>query len=239
MANHPQRAAFFDVDETLITTKSMIRFLEYHFAVLGRPADHFINAQQELQDMATAGVSRAQTNAHYYRHFAGQEVAVVAAIGDAWFHAEMEAGGLFHDPSVQRLRGHLTAGDLTVLVSGSFSACLDPIREFVGADIAVGTIPLTAEGRYTGEVKTTAIGPGKARIAIDIMGKHAIAAQSCYAYGDHCSDLDLLRSVGHPVVIGNDVAMCALARDNEWMVLPGISDGPRPALPPTTRVSPL
>ena len=81
-------------------------------------------------------------------------------------------------------------------------------------DAILCTRPLTADGRYTGEVETPVIGEGKraaVRRALD--ERPDIDPADCYGYGDHVSDLPMLELVGHPVVVGGDSELReALAR---------------------------
>jgi HAD superfamily hydrolase (TIGR01490 family) len=217
-------AAFFDVDETLITEKSVFSFLEFHFHALGHP-ERYGPAVESLRRRAASGESRAQTNRAYYGFYAGQPVDLVAEHGYAWFTAGLASGGLFHQPVRDAFDAHRRAGDLTVLVSGSFSACLDPIAAHLGADLAFGTEPAAADGRYTGEVATSMIAGGKAAIASRVLTERGIKPATAYAYADHASDLDLLRAVGHPVAVGPDPVLLAEAeRAGGWSRLPGIHE---------------
>ncbi|MBJ7289697.1 HAD-IB family hydrolase [Williamsia sp.] len=236
MTTPPRGIAFFDVDETLITTKSMFRFLEFFMAAVGRPPAVYAAAIRRLTDAAHRGVPRRETNALFYENLAGWNRQDIADIGQAWFNAEMRLGHLFHPPVAQRLAVHQAQGTPTVLVSGSFSACLDPIGRHVGADEWFGTVPTVDDDRYTGAVSSVVIGPDKGRIARRLIASRDVAAEHCWAYGDHASDIDLLRSVGRPFVVGSDPALHTAARIGGWQALDGISTA-RPALVPATQIA--
>jgi len=215
-------AAFFDVDETLVTCKSMLSFLVHYYRESGRPDGAAADATGSLREITDRGGTREQSNRAYYRLFTGQRTAEVAEAGQRWFADRMHAGGLFHPPVLDALRVHQQAGLLVVLVSGSFSACLDPIAARVGADLALGTLPAVADGRYTGEVLRTRIGAGKAETAAEVLRERSLHPAESYAYGDHASDLALLGQVGHPVVVGDDPVLLDRARTGRWARLPGI-----------------
>ncbi|MEV6318572.1 HAD-IB family hydrolase [Streptomyces sp. NPDC051776] len=217
------RAAFFDVDETLITRKSMLSFLRSYYGWLGHPDLAAEEAVSALRATAAGPGGRAASNRAYYRLFAGHRVAEVAAAGQRWFDDGLRAGGLFHEPVLRALRRHRAGGDLIVLVSGSFSACLDPVAAYVDADVALGTVPETAGGRYTGEVREVRIGAGKAAAVTAVLRDRGLLAGDCHAYGDHASDLDLLSQVGHPVVVGEDPTLLERARVSAWRRLPGVN----------------
>ena len=229
MDARPARAAFFDVDETLITVKSMFRFLEFHLAAAGEPPSAYPAAVAHLRGLARAGVAREHANREYYRHFAGRDVAEVAQHGRAWFARERRERELFHPPTLAEFHEHARAGDLTVLVSGSFTPCLEPIAELIGADLVLCSAPEIHDGRYTGALRVPMIGAGKASAARAVMAAHGLDAGDCVAYGDHASDLPLLLSVGCPVVVGDDPVLVEQADRHGWRRLPGLRDHQRQA----------
>ncbi|NDZ78744.1 HAD-IB family hydrolase [Streptomyces sp. SID10853] len=219
--------ALFDVDETLITVKSMFSFLEFHYRERGLPASAYAEAAGNLRERAAAGVSRQRTNCEYYRLFAGRPQEEVYAHGRAWFAAELARGTLLHRPAVDALRRHRRDGALIALVSGSFRPCLEPLAEHLGADVILCSEPETAGGCFTGRLARAAIGPEKGRLARELMARHAIPASRAAAYGDHASDLDLLRSVGRPVAVGGDLTLGGHVTRAGGATLPGV----RPAAP--------
>lgn len=215
--------AFFDVDETLITVKSMFRFLAFFYRECGRPEADADAVRADLSARAAAGAPRAETNRAYYGALAGYRQQDVCAAGEKWFAAELAEGEFIHAPAVARLLDHRVRGHLVVLVSGSFSACLEPVRRHLGADLAVGTAPAVAGGRYTGGIDgEPVIGPGKAAAATAVARREGVDLRRSYAYADDGSDLDLLRCVGHPVVVGGNPVLAAAAEVGGWPVLPGV-----------------
>jgi HAD superfamily hydrolase (TIGR01490 family) len=209
-------AAFFDVDETLITVISMFRFLAHDLAARGEPPPAYEGAMARLAALKAAGLPREETNRAFYRNFAGRRAADLAASGSAWFEGELARGGLFRAPVLDALRAHARRGDLTVLVSGSFPPCLEPVRRYAGADLLVCSRPQVAAGRYTGVLTEPVIGAEKARALRRIAATHGICLAGSTAYGDHTSDLPLLEAVGHPVVVGEDPALGRIADQRGW-----------------------
>ncbi|MBO0517609.1 HAD family hydrolase, partial [Streptomyces beijiangensis] len=165
--------AFFDVDETLITVKSMFRFLEFHYRERGLPPSAYAEAAGELRHRAAAGVSRLRTNREYYRLFAGRSHKELYAHGRAWFDAELAGGSLLHRPVVDALRRHQRDGAMIALVSGSFRPCLEPVAQLLGADVILCSEPETVGGYFTGHLEHPAIGPEKGRLARELMARHA------------------------------------------------------------------
>ncbi|WP_282203247.1 HAD family hydrolase [Kitasatospora fiedleri] len=216
--------AFFDVDETLIAVKSMFSFLRFHLERRGERPETYDALVGQLHADAAAGTPRHEINRRYYRLFAGERAAELAASGRAWFEDALrgaaEAGGslLLAEP-VAHLRAHRARGTAVVLLSGSFFACLDPVAELLGADGALGTRPIVRRGELTGEVVGPMIGGRKARAAAAAAWLRGADLDACLAYGDHASDLPLLEAVGRGLVVGADPVLAEAARTHGWQFL--------------------
>ncbi|MFB7667272.1 HAD family hydrolase [Kitasatospora sp. NPDC056138] len=216
MTGTGRRAALFDVDETLTTVVSVLGFLRFDLAARGLPDSAFDEAMARLADARSNG-RREEANLLYYRNYAGRPAAELAALGREWFDRELAGGSLFHRRALAAFRGHQRQGHLTVLVSGSFAPCLDPIARFLGADLMICARPTVADGVYTGELPHPMIGRHKAEALAEAARTHGLDLTRSWAYGDHISDLPLLESVGHPVVVANaDPALVAQARSRTW-----------------------
>ncbi|MFG2647079.1 HAD family hydrolase [Streptomyces sp. NPDC048436] len=218
----PIAVAFFDVDETLLTFKSMFRFLAHHLAARGLPPERYLRAEAELRARAAAGAARSDTNRDYYLQYAGQPVREVMRHGREWFAGELAGGGALHAPVVAALERHRGAGALTVLVSGSFVPCLEPVRELLGADLLLCSEPEQAEGHYSGHLETPMIGEEKAYAALKLLAGRGVTPSEAAAYGDHASDLALLKAVGHPVAVGDDSVLGAYVTEAGGGRLPGV-----------------
>ncbi|MGQ0838318.1 HAD family hydrolase [Actinokineospora sp.] len=212
----PRGAAFFDVDETLITRTSAIDFLDYR---MSRSRDPQRSAWSLLRP--AAGLPRERATHEYFRLYQGFATAEVAAQGRAWFAEALRGGMLFHPPVLAELRAHAGHGRSIVLVSGSFPACLDPIAAEVGADAVLCSVPVVADGVYTGATERSMIGAEKALAVRRYLAEHDLDPGQCHAYGDHASDLPLLGEVGNPVVVGDDPELAMLADERGWRRLPG------------------
>ncbi|SDP02709.1 HAD-superfamily subfamily IB hydrolase, TIGR01490 [Actinopolyspora xinjiangensis] len=210
--------AFFDVDETLLNTKSMFDFLRFQLS-----ESDYAHEIGKLRAMAARGADRGDINRAYYRLFAGASWTDLLARGRLWY-AEIRSGRRIGPPfiaaGVATLHNHRAAGHYTALISGSFQPCLQPLAEHLGADIILGTEPeIDSAGRLTGEVYQPVIGPGKRLAAHAAANQHGLALRDCYAYGDHASDLDLLQAVGMPTAIGQDPLLLTHAHAADWPVL--------------------
>ncbi|AEW98119.1 hypothetical protein SCATT_57480 [Streptantibioticus cattleyicolor NRRL 8057 = DSM 46488] len=211
--------AFFDVDETIVNAKTIFEFLRHHLAVAGDHGERYDAIRAQLHAMQSR-VDRAEINRAYYRQYAGVEWERLIVEGRRWAREFLDRPDALISAGVDALRRHRNAGHLVVFVSGSFLPCVAPIADALGADRVLCTDPVIDDhGVMTGEIAVPMIGPAKAAAATALMIEHGIDPVVCYAYGDHASDLPLLRSVGNPTVIGSDLVLRAAAHDAGWPVV--------------------
>ncbi|GAA4785965.1 HAD-IB family hydrolase [Streptomyces ziwulingensis] len=218
-------AAFFDVDGTLVDTTTMFDFLAHHLDVRGRSEEYPV-FRSRLGDMARSGADRARRCTAYYEMYAGVPVSALAEEGAEWFARRTGRPGFFVQPALAACRSHAAAGDLVVLVSGSFPACLDPVAEHLGADVLLCSRPEVRAGLLTGAIGTPMIGAAKADAVRRLAGRRGLDLERSHAYGDHISDVPYMELVGHPVVVGDDSELAGHAARHGWRRLPG---GRRPA----------
>jgi HAD superfamily hydrolase (TIGR01490 family) len=229
-----RRFAFFDVDETLISLKSMFDFLPRWSAQRG--------ASQQTQELTAtleraraSGTSREELNRLYYRGFRGASLAELTAAGRRWFEERFERGEPpYHREVVARLIQHRVDGIEPVLVSGSMPPLLQPIAEQLGVPHCLCTqLRCDERGVLTGEIGAPqTIGAGKATALRAFLAHHGAEARDCFAYGDDVSDAPMLEAVGAAVAVGASPALIALAQQRGWARLPL-----EIALPPSDRLS--
>ena len=164
MPTTPQAAAFFDVDETLVTGKTSVSVSSsstWQPAAPGRRTGKPVHTSSGSATGAPLGRTQSRLlppvrrcPGHGPRR--PRHPVVRGAAG---------AGGFFHPPGTDALAGHLAVGDAAVLVSGSFFASLDPIAAHLGAVAARRHRPGHRAGTLTGEVVEPMIGAAKGRAA--------------------------------------------------------------------------
>jgi len=209
-------AAFFDVDETIIRDKSMFKFLAFYLRASGEGEGTYRRLAGDLSALAARGASREEVNRAYYRLYAGESRRTLELLGAHWFAEASGDSAFWLTATVEEHRRLRAQGVPTVLVSGSFFACLDPIAAFLGASDVLGTPLEIHDGRLTGEVSRPMIGAGKAWAAREWLASRGLKAERCTAYGDHVSDIPLLELVGRPVVVGDQPEMLRTAALRGW-----------------------
>jgi HAD superfamily hydrolase (TIGR01490 family) len=208
--------AFFDVDETLLSVRTLESFLFYYLRLVPT-----MISPERLRELAAQVVvlDRSEFNRRYYGIWAGQDAEQVREAGRSWFADAARQPGFYRPNVLERLREHQRAGDRVVLVSGSFGPPLAPLADTLGADALYCTQLETDDGVYTGAISTPMIGDDKERV-VEAYLSGAEAGTVSWGYGDHSSDLPLLRRVTNPVVVGSDPVMLGIAAERGWPVLP-------------------
>lgn len=226
-------AAFFDVDGTLVAGTSIFRFLRYFLARSGNGEAEYEAHRESLRRMREAGVPRTTTNRAHYAVYKGASVDAVASCARDWLDAELRWGPVFNEAALAAFEAHRAQGHATVLVSGSFRALLEPLRERIGTDHVLCTELASANGVYTGAlIGRPMIGPAKADAVRAFASANGVDLAASVAYGDHESDLPLMEATGTAVVVGEDAAMLRIATARGWQVMPG---APEPPLLPWDR----
>lgn len=214
--------AFFDVDGTLISLKSMFSFQDFWYANTAGNDHEQASFEEEMSELRRIGASREEMNRRYYTHFAGRRVTSVALAAERWYqHVERATIDLYHAPVAARLRRHIAEGVEPVFVSGSFPLILGPIARRLGVRHLLATTMHEDGGTFTGDIlDPQTIGRGKADAITAFLAANDGDAAQCHGYGDDISDLPMLECVGRPVAVQGDHRLEALAGRAGWEVLP-------------------
>ena len=217
---------FFDVDETLINVKSMFDFLKYFFqSEAGKISTlgtwKYFLFFYKLKILSKLGVDRSRINKLYYLAYKNKSWDHIKNCGSVWFQEKIDSKGFLKDTVIRELKEHKKNGAGIVLVSGSFSACLDPLKDYLEADYCLCTKLEIIDDICTGYViQPQTIGKGKVE-AIRLFLKQCGFSdlQSCFAYGDHISDVPMMEIVGNPVVVINTKEFEMYAKSRGWRML--------------------
>ncbi|MFI0241800.1 HAD family hydrolase [Streptomyces sp. NPDC016845] len=217
-----RRVAFFDVDETLLAEKSMLSFWLHWSAQLAREG-------RVPGDLRLAGADRAALNRAYFAHFAGVHSSVLEESARRWYAGYRRGPRAYLPGTLRRLHEHRAYGDEIALVTGAGRLLVQPVADDLGAHHVLATEQVTdADGRLTGEVTRSMIGDAKEEAVAALLRRLGVRAEDCHAYGDHSSDLSMLSSVGHPVVVGDDPVLTGHGLARGWRFLRQVP-GPRGA----------
>jgi HAD superfamily hydrolase (TIGR01490 family) len=220
------KAAFFDVDGTLTTTRVWKGYLAYFkqhrmkrgihlwFLLLHYPL-YFIRRARLISEINFRMIW-ASDLAWYLR---GVGVRDSTAIWD-WIVCEY-LPPYWRQEIRTVLESHRAVGDLVMLVSSGPQPLIERIGQELGADISIGTRLEQSDGRYTGRsLMPVCIDESKPELAKQALAerKFVIDLAASTAYADSVSDLRLLEMVGNPAAVFPEAALETIARQRNWRI---------------------
>jgi HAD superfamily hydrolase (TIGR01490 family) len=116
---------------------------------------------------------------------------------------------------------HQDEGRATFIVSAAGNDLVKALAAVLGMEGGIGTSwAVGSDGKYTGEMDGPFVyGKGKVEAMRRFSERHDIDMDASYAYSDSVSDLPMLRSVGHAVVVNPDSHLLEIARQEGWQVM--------------------
>jgi HAD superfamily hydrolase (TIGR01490 family) len=212
--------AFFDVDDTVISAKSMFSFTELYFKQ--NPEDSLQKLfNDEINTLFKNDTDWKIVNSVYYSYFKHFPISKVSAVCQQWFLSHIEDRQQFYHQNVlQELRQHQIEGTECVFVSGSFRELLQPIADDLGVEHIL-SINLERDGlMFTGDIlPPQTIGSGKADAVKAFLDSRQADAHNCFAYGDDISDVQMLEIVGKPRAVSGGRRLEAYALEMGWPIV--------------------
>lgn len=225
--------AVFDLEGTVLGTNVVDTYLWVRLAASprGEWASRVAHLARGLPALLAAERrDRGEFLRRFYRRYDGAPVDEVRELAREAFN-ELILPNAF-PAALRRVREHRAAGHRVVFLTGALDftiASLEPL-----ADVIAAARLRVEDGRYTGELEEIPYaGDARAAYLRRLARELGADLSASYAYGDSLSDLPMLESVGHPVVVNPDPRLRRVARDRRWPVerWRGTEGTPRFALP--------
>ena len=216
----PERAAFFDVDNTIVRGASafylgaaLYRRRFFRFRDIAR----FFLVQARFKWIGEKVEHVHLARGRALALMAGHSVAEVAAIGQQVYD-EVLAAKVWPGTRAM-LQRHLDAGERVWLVTATPMEVADVMASRLGITGALGTVAASRDGVYTGELVGELLhGDAKAEAIRALAAREGLDLARCSAYSDSSNDLPMLTAVGNPVAVNPDRALRAHARAAGWPV---------------------
>jgi HAD superfamily hydrolase (TIGR01490 family) len=215
------RAAFFDLDKTVIAKASIAAF--------GRPLYRggLINRRLVVRAVASQLIY-LQLGASEQKLARIRESILMLTKG--WDHEQIQeivrealeetVEPIIYAEALDLIEAHRAAGHKVYLVSASPEVIVQPLAEHLGVDGSIASRPVVDdEGRYTGEMDFYAYGPFKADAMRELAEVEGIDLEDSSAYSDSYTDLPMLEAVGHPVAVNPDRVLAKVAKERDWEVM--------------------
>ncbi len=216
-----QRAAFFDLDKTLIPGSSLFLLARGMYArdyYRVRDILRFASGQASFRLSGESEKGRTRARDAALEFVAGRTQDELRQMGREI--AEERILPRVYEGIVKVIDHHREAGYLTFLTTASPQEVAEIIAESLGMTGAVGTRgEVTEEGRYTGRLVGDVVhGEEKARAVRELSERFDVDLAESYAYSDSINDLPLLQLVGHPHAVNPDSDLLHEARRRGWPV---------------------
>lgn len=170
--------------------------------------------------MSGQGVDRTEINSLYYYQFKGESLSRMQKVACEWFDSIKNQKNFYIDPVIEKLRDHRKKGQEPVFVSGSSVDILAPLAKAWDVCHILANKQSSQNDILDGMlIPPQTIGKGKMEAISIFLKKMSCDAQSCFAYGDHISDLPMLEYVGTPFVVGNNPDLVAVATEKGWPII--------------------
>lgn len=125
-----------------------------------------------------------------------------------------------HPATTAALAERRAEGDVVVVVSAALDPLVEALCLYLGVRDFAGARCEIIDGYYTGRLKGPIPYSGeKARVAARFMAEYGADPSDCWAYADHATDIELLRSVGHPVAVNPRPGLRSEAARQGWPIL--------------------
>ena len=210
--------AFFDIDDTLICGQTQKLLISYFYKkrkvsslFLSRIYLWFFLYKIGIVSKGTSLMEKAYSLAknvkeEEFKNFV-REV----------FNEDIKP--LIYPQAVERIDFHKKNYHEIVLISKSCKFLVDTIKDYLKVSLSIATELEVKNQVLTGKIKGNIIhGKEKLRVVEEIALKKDWNLKESYAYGDHISDLPLLKAVGHPIVINPDKKLEKEARKRGWKI---------------------
>jgi HAD superfamily hydrolase (TIGR01490 family) len=217
----PVRAAFFDVDKTLLPGSSLYLFARGLYR----------RGFYTLRDIAWFAIGQFVFRLTGAEGQTGMEAARETALAFVEGKRRADLVQLGHDivvevigpriyPGMRKvIDAHHAAGDRTYLVTAAPRDLAEEIAAYLGMDGALGTEAELVHGTYTGRMLGPVLhGPVKIEAVLALSRAEGINLAESSAYSDSLNDRPLLEGVGHPVAVNPDRTLRRLAVERGWPI---------------------
>lgn len=210
------RAAFFDIDGTLLRGESQFSFMLWCLrrGVAPRLRALPVLAQYGcyLAGLSCDAVRLRQSGFRLLRGIPVQQIEDSAA---AFFRADLSRRTRRNANAL--LEAHRANGNLVVLITSTCAPLANLVGTHMRADAVISTRLIVDEGVFTGECELPEpYSDGKRVLVQQFCSERKLLPSDCFAYTDHHTDTALLEFVGHPVVVNPTRRLRAIAANRGW-----------------------
>ncbi len=215
------RAAFFDLDKTVIAKASMVALgPEFHARGLlrRRTLIRGVFLQILFLRFGASEERLAKIRQSVLKITKGWDHDEVRTLVAESLNEVMEP--LIYSEALDLIEHHRQAGDEVWLVSTSPAEIVEPLAAILGITGSISSkARIDENGKFTGEMEFYAVGENKALAMHQVAAQRGIDMSESFAYSDSETDIPMLLAVGHPFAVNPDRALTKVAHEHEWPIL--------------------
>ena len=221
MALTTHRAAFFDVDNTLVRGSTL------YFLGRGMYQRGFFT-KADISKFVVANIRFRMTGMEKKEviekfqsaatdFIGGHAVANIKKIGEE-IYDEFVSPKIWQG-TFEIAQSHLDKGEEVWLVTAAPQDMADIIAQRLGLTGALGSKAVVADGIYTGALDGKLLHGAHKAIAIqELAAARGFDLNQCYSYSDSHNDIPLLQAVGNPCAINPDAVLRIRALAEGWPI---------------------
>ncbi len=211
-----RRAAFFDMDRTLLRVDSGMSWMKYlrrrgeiSAMAIGRAVYWSMLYKLALLDLE-ALATRLSAD------LKGDTEAEMLAKARDWYelHVAHQVSSRARD-TVER---HRAAGDVVVILTGATQFVAEPVAASLGVEHTLCSRLEISEGVLTGRLSQMCFGHHKVPIAEALAHAEDLDLESSVFYSDSYNDMPMLRRVGEAVAVNPDARLRRTAQRAGWRI---------------------
>jgi HAD superfamily hydrolase (TIGR01490 family) len=231
-----RRAAFFDLDRTLMAGSSGLPFARAAMRagmISRRQMARWGMEQLRFRLRGASEKASAIVLAEVRELLTGVPESEIARMAP---QALAKILPRIYPQMLDEVHSHQDSGNATFIVSAAGNGIVELLARVLDMDGGIGTrYAVDGDRRFTGELDGPFMyGEGKVEAMRRFAGNHEIDLGESWAYSDAASDLPMLRAVGNPVAVNPDAELALVAREEGWRVMRFERLGRRLAIAGTT-----
>ena len=217
----PARAAFYDVDGTLVKTNVVHVYAYYAMnrgSLLGIAGRTLATAASVPLFAVMDALDRKTFNEFFYRYYAGLTEDRLLSVAEDMFEDVLKPA--LYTETRDLIDQARRVGCRIVLVTGALDFTMRPLARYLGADELIANKMQFVGGVATGKVIPPIIeGANKANAIRSYCSREGLSLDQCHGYSDSASDYAMLAVVGRPTAVNPDMRLRSIARAYNWPIL--------------------
>ena len=211
----------FDVDDTLIKGQSQKIFIDYLFKKKMISLFVYLKILVWFLFYKIGMVSNPKSIAEYsFKLFRGKTEQEIKNISKSFFDDCLIK--YFYQDALNILNENKKNNGKIILLSNAIEIIIKEIAEYIEIADYICTKLEIKDGLYTGKIDgNTTFGENKVKKLENFLKENnlSLEKQQSWGYGDHLSDIFVLKLVKYPSVVNPSRKLEKVAKENKWRIL--------------------